>query len=172
MLDESETPGIVQKDGMIIIFAIARHCYDASFRQSSKSSCGRSKSQPFEQICKETFAKDSPVVEADCTSDLPVTGSFGQPGVSRQKDKLHGRCPVSGRDELGLDMGYGGLRATRLFGSHSLRDPSRVDTPTSTSTAPFFFLATTAAPPPLPSFAGNGLGDFISPRKGLDTRVI
>ncbi|EFN73945.1 hypothetical protein EAG_11884 [Camponotus floridanus] len=36
--------------------------------------------------------------------------------MSRQEDKLHGRCPVSGRDELGLDTGYGGLRATRLFG--------------------------------------------------------
>ena len=37
---------------------------------------------------------------------------------------------MSGRDELGLDMGYGGLRATRLFGFHSLhKDPPRVDSP-------------------------------------------
>lgn len=53
------------------------------------------------------------------------------PAMNRQKDKLHGRCPVSGRDELGLGMGYRGLRATRLFGFHSLqKNPFQVDPPT------------------------------------------
>lgn len=61
--------------------------------------------------------------------------------MNRQKDKLYGRCPVSGRDELGLDTGYGGLCATRLFGFHSHhKDPPRVDPPTLFTIDSTFFL--------------------------------
>jgi len=54
-------------------------------------------------------------------------GRFLRPRMNRQKDNLHGRCPVSGRDERGLDTDYRGLRATRLFGL--AWDSARVDTP-------------------------------------------
>lgn len=109
-------------------------------------------------------------LEADCASESANDWNLRQSGMNRQKDKLHGRCLVSGRDGFGLDMGLWGSARHPAFRLPILFriDPPRVDTPTMPLSTALFLLYPS---PPLSMNATTLLDirgkwnprDFISP---------